>query len=76
VRGRFIERVDVKIVIDEALCHGHARCNALAPDVYELDDVGYADDRGKGERDVASEQEQAARRGAEACPEGAIRIID
>jgi ferredoxin len=32
----------VKIAVDTAKCMGHARCNAVAPDAFDLDDEGYA----------------------------------
>jgi ferredoxin len=32
----------VKIAVDTAKCMGHARCNAVAPDAFDLDDDGYA----------------------------------
>jgi ferredoxin len=31
----------MEIVVDQGKCCGHARCNALAPDLFELDDLGY-----------------------------------
>ena len=65
----------MRFVIDNDLCTGHARCNALASVVYELDDVGYALLRGHGEVVVAPGLEQVARRGADACPEGAIQLL-
>ena len=32
----------VKIAVDTAKCMGHARCNAVAPGAFDLDDDGYA----------------------------------
>lgn len=32
----------VKIAVDTAKCMGHARCNAVAPDAFDLDDEGNA----------------------------------
>ena len=62
----------MKIEVDAALCSGHARCNAVAPEIYELDDNGFC---AITTLDVAAEQEAAALRGAEACPERAITIV-
>lgn len=62
----------MKVEIDRARCAGHARCNSVAPELYELDDEGYIEDRNL---DVALEQEGRAHRGARACPERAIRTI-
>lgn len=30
----------MNIQVDTGLCSGHARCNAVAPDVYDLDESG------------------------------------
>ena len=59
----------MKVIIDTAKCAGHARCNAVAPEVYDLDDAGYALPY---EGDVPPELEDKAREGLEACPERAI----
>jgi ferredoxin len=63
----------VKIVVDSGLCSGHARCNAVAPELYELDSNGYCS---IGELDVPAALEHQAREGAAACPERAISIIE
>ncbi|CAN5218375.1 ferredoxin [soil metagenome] len=63
----------MKIVIDRAGCVGHARCQAVAPDLYPLDDVGYIDTDGF---DVPEGMESAARNGAKACPERIIRTVN
>lgn len=65
----------MKAKIDEKLCSGHGRCFALAPDVYELDDDGYNGLRGRI-IDVRPGEEDAARLGAESCPELAITLTD
>jgi ferredoxin len=62
----------MKIEVNAGLCSGHARCNAAAPEVYELDDAGFC---AVTTLEVAPEQEAAAVRGAQACPERAITII-
>jgi len=59
----------VKVSIDTAKCAGHARCNAVAPEVYALDDDGYALPY---DGEVPPELEAKAREGAESCPERAI----
>jgi ferredoxin len=63
----------VKIVVDRDKCTGHARCYATAPQIYTLDEEGY---NSLDSLDVPTEHEAAAREGAEACPEGAISIVD
>jgi ferredoxin len=65
----------MKAKIDGALCTGHGRCCAVAPDFYRLDDNGYNADRGKT-MDVPAALQAAARLGAARCPERAIRIIE
>lgn len=62
----------MKIRIDKARCVGNARCWAIAPDIYPLDDEGYI---AVEEVIVPQGQEQLARRGARACPERVIEIV-
>jgi ferredoxin len=61
----------MKIVVDKGKCSGHARCAAIAPEVYELDDLGFVDIT---EREVPPGLEEPARKGAATCPERAIRL--
>ncbi|WP_156840673.1 ferredoxin [Novosphingobium aquimarinum] len=61
------------IKVDTALCSGHARCAAVAPDIYILDDDGYCIADGIK---VPEEHETLAKRGARACPERAITIVE
>lgn len=63
----------MKIVINREGCVGHARCQAVAPDLYPLDDVGYIETAGF---DVPQGMETLARNGAKACPEKIIRTVD
>lgn len=60
----------VKIRIDKARCVGNARCWAIAP---EFDDDGYIAIEGFG---VPEGQEALARRGARACPERVIEVLE
>ena len=61
----------MKIRIEKAGCVGNARCAAVAPDIYKLDDDGYI---AVEEIDVPEGQEALARRGARACPERIIIV--
>jgi ferredoxin len=61
----------MKIRINKSLCVGNARCAAVAPDLFPLDDDGYI---AVEEIEVPSGQEELARRGAKACPERIIII--
>ena len=63
----------MKIRIDRARCTGNARCWAIAPDLYPLNDEGYIDSDGF---DVSAGQEDLARRGARACPERVIEVVE
>jgi ferredoxin len=62
----------VRITDDVARCQGHNRCHAIAPDLFEIDDLGYAK---AATRDHMSTIDEHAARLAEAnCPEHAIRL--
>ena len=61
----------MRATVDTTKCVGHARCNAIAPDVYELDDDGYVVPPGG---DVPAAFENQARAGVDACPERALTV--
>jgi ferredoxin len=61
----------MKIRIDKLGCVGNARCAAVAPELFPLDDNGYIQ---VDEIDVPAGREEDARRGAAACPERIILI--
>lgn len=61
----------MKIRVDQDLCTGHARCGAVAPELFDLDEVGYSAVDGI---EVPPGLEELARRGADACPERAITL--
>lgn len=61
----------MKAIVDVNRCVGHAMCKAYAPEVYQLDELGY---NVTGEVEVPPELEEKAEMGARACPELAIRI--
>ena len=65
----------MKAKIDGDLCSGHGRCEVMAASVYTLDDNGYNAERGKVIQ-IKAGSEEAARLGAEACPERAIKLIE
>ena len=62
----------MRIVIDREKCVGHARCAAVAGDLYPLDDDGYIATDGF---EVPEGLEALAMRGARACPEKVITVI-
>ncbi|MEH2525774.1 MULTISPECIES: ferredoxin [unclassified Bradyrhizobium] len=55
-------------------CQGHARCHALAPELFELDEFGNARVRGCGQ--VSSALEDKAWIARANCPELAIEIVE
>jgi ferredoxin len=63
----------MKVKVDVAGCVGHARCAAVAPDVYELNDDGF---NVTPEKDVDEAMRTQAIRGMRACPEKIITIED
>ncbi len=63
----------MKVRIEKAQCVGNARCHAVADHLYPLDDDGYIAIEGF---DVPPGEEEAARKGARACPERIIVIIE
>lgn len=63
----------MKIRIDRQNCVGNARCAAISEALFPLDDDGYIQ---VAEVDVPSGMEDLARRGARACPERIIEIVE
>lgn len=63
----------MKIRIDKAACVGNARCWAVSEALFPLDADGYIDVE---EVDVPPGMESLARRGARACPERVIQIVE
>jgi ferredoxin len=58
------------ITLDRAKCCGYTLCAAEAPEVYSIDDQGFA----VVAEGVPVELEEQARRGADACPAGALTV--
>lgn len=63
----------MKVHLDRERCQGHGRCYVLAPSVFEPDDDGYGF---VVDEEVPPGLADAARRGANNCPEDAITITD
>jgi ferredoxin len=62
----------MKVTVNLALCAGHARCHALAPEVFDTDAI-----EGKAivrHTELPPELLSQAMRGARSCPERAITI--
>ncbi|MGI9642124.1 MAG: ferredoxin [Acidimicrobiia bacterium] len=62
----------MKIRYDRSLCQGHNRCYMLAPELFDVDDDGYAVLKVTG--DVPAELEDKAQPCADNCPEYAIEL--
>jgi ferredoxin len=58
------------IVLDRSKCCGYTLCAAEAPEVYSIDDQGFA----VIADNVSIALEEQARRGADACPAGALTV--
>jgi ferredoxin len=63
----------MRLVVDSERCQGHNRCAVLAPDLFEIDDFGYA--HAIGDRDLAPGQVERAQRAEAECPESAILVL-
>lgn len=62
----------MRIRIDEEQCQGHGVCNMTSPEMFLLrEEDGHAYVLSE---EVAPKDEQAARDGADACPERAVVI--
>ena len=61
----------MKVKVDVANCVGHARCAAVAPEVYDLDDNGF---NVTVEKEIDESLRAQAIRGMRACPERVISI--
>ena len=62
----------MRIRIDQDKCQGHNRCYMLAPELFDVDDEGYAILLIDGE--VPAELEDKAQLCADNCPEYAISV--
>jgi ferredoxin len=62
----------VRVRIDDSRCQGHGRCYALAPALFEPDDIGNA--RVVGDGTVPTGLEADARLAVLNCPEEAVGI--
>ena len=64
----------MKVRVDESKCEGHGRCYALAPALFEIDDLESSSVVGDGSVNPADEA--LVRRVAANCPEFAVEIVD
>ena len=64
----------LRVRVDRERCQGHARCFALAPELFALDEFGNGRERGDGL--VAATLEDKARLAQANCPELAIEVTE
>jgi len=64
----------LKVRVDPDKCQGHARCNALAPELFDLDEFGNAHEKGDGT--VPAGLEDKAYLARSNCPESAIDVTE
>ena len=64
----------MKVRVETDKCQGHNRCFVVAPELFELDDYGYAHELNDGE--VPPGLEEKARLAVQNCPERAIIIVE
>lgn len=64
----------MKVHVDSEKCQGHNRCYAIAPELFDVDDLGYATERDDGV--VPPGLEEKARLAVSNCPEYAIEISE
>jgi ferredoxin len=64
----------LKVHVDQDKCQGHNRCYALAPELFDVDDLGTSFERGDGV--VPGALVDKARRAVGNCPEYAISISE
>ena len=62
----------IRLIVDSEKCQGHNRCRLLAPELIELDDLGFAHIKGEGS--VPPAQAEKARLAVRNCPEFALRL--
>ncbi len=62
----------MRIHYDRDTCQGHNRCYMLAPELFDVDDEGYAILLVTGE--VSAELEEKAQLAMDNCPEYAIEV--
>jgi ferredoxin len=64
----------MRVFVDQEKCQGHNRCVVVAPDLFEVDELGMASAVGDGI--VPAGHEEDARCAVDNCPEYAITITE
>lgn len=61
----------MKVSINSDKCTGHARCNAVDAELFQLDESGYAL---RAEAEIPAGEEEKAQLAVDSCPERAISL--
>ena len=64
----------MRVHVDGERCQGHNRCYAIAPELFDVDDLGFAHELGDGTVPVGLEEQ--ARLAVANCPEYAIELAE
>ncbi len=64
----------MKILVNADKCQGHARCYAIAPELFDVDDYGQSTVRGDGV--VPADLIEKAKLAIANCPEYAIDVLE
>lgn len=64
----------MKVRVESQRCTGHGMCNALVPEVFQVDAESGMNEM--GEFEISDDRRAAIQRGVSACPERAISILD
>ncbi|MFV2040007.1 MAG: ferredoxin [Acidimicrobiales bacterium] len=64
----------MKISYNREACQGHNRCYMLAPELFDVDDEGYAVLLVEGE--ISQDLREKAQLAVDNCPEYAIELTD
>jgi len=64
----------LRVRVDPDKCQGHNRCKAIAPELFELDELGNA--RAAGDGSVPADLEEKAYLAKSNCPEFAVEIVE
>ena len=66
------ERIALRVRVEAERCQGHNRCHSIAPELFEIDELGNS--RARGDGTVSSALEEKARLAVKNCPEHAVRL--
>lgn len=67
-------RGTVRVHVDPDKCQGHNRCYSVAPELFDIDELGMSSEHGDGT--VPPGLEEKAHRAVANCPEYAITITE